>query len=378
MLQKGKASLKMKKQSELFQLVDKLEREQKLSKKEWIRLIEGRTPELAEYLFEKAVKIRKKYYGNNIFIRGLIEISSVCKNDCYYCGIRRSNKNAERYHLTRGEILECCREGYELGFRSFVLQGGEDPYFSDTIIVQIVSAIKSMYPDCAVTLSLGEKSRESYQAYFNAGADRYLLRHETADFAHYRKLHPSDLSLKNRMRCLKDLKEIGYQTGSGFMVGSPGQTPACLAEDMLYLKWLNPQMVGIGPFVPHHDTPFAAEQAGTAELTVFMLGLIRLMLPSVLLPATTALGTIDPYGREKGILAGANVVMPNLSPQEVRTKYALYDNKLSSGSEAAEHKRQLQEQMQAIGYTLVTDRGDYVAPDNQEPAGGHRRCAVVV
>lgn len=350
----------MKKQNTLYQLVDKLESEQKLNKKEWIQLIDGRTPQLAEYLFAKAVKIRKKYYDNKVYIRGLIEVTNICKNDCYYCGIRRSNRNAQRYHLSRGEILACCREGYDLGFRSFVLQGGEDPYFSDSIVVQIVSAIKGMYPDCAVTLSLGEKSRESYQAYFNAGADRYLLRHETADPAHYRKLHPSELSLKNRMRCLRDLKEIGYQTGSGFMVGSPGQTTACLAEDMIFLKELDPQMVGIGPFIPHHDTPFAKESAGTVELTVFMLGLLRLMLPTVLLPSTTALGTIDEKGREKGILAGANVVMPNLSPQDVRKKYELYDNKLCTGSEAAEYKRQLQEQMETIGYTIVTDRGDYI------------------
>lgn len=356
----------MKRQDTLYQLVDKLETEQKLNKKEWIQLIDGRTPQLADYLFEKAVRIRKQYYDNKIYIRGLIEVSNICRNDCYYCGIRRSNRNANRYHLTRGEILACCREGYELGFRSFVLQGGEDPYFSDSIVVQIVSAIKGMYPDCAVTLSLGEKSRESYQAYFNAGADRYLLRHETADPAHYRKLHPSELSLKNRMRCLWDLKEIGYQTGSGFMVGSPGQTSACLAEDMIFLKELEPQMVGIGPFIPHHDTPLAKEAAGTAELTVFMLGLLRLMLPSVLLPATTALGTIDEMGREKGILAGANVVMPNLSPQDVRKKYELYDNKLCTGSEAAEYKRQLQEQMEAIGYTVVTDRGDYVPLPSRE------------
>ena len=351
----------MRKKDTLYQLVDKLEAEQKLNKKEWIQLIEGRTPQLAEYLFEKAVRIRKKYYDNKVYIRGLIEVSNRCKNDCYYCGIRRSNLHAQRYYLTRGDILACCREGYELGFRSFVLQGGEDPYFSDAIVVQIVSAIKGMYPDCAVTLSLGEKSRESYQAYFNAGADRYLLRHETADPSHYRKLHPSELSLKNRMRCLWDLKEIGYQTGSGFMVGSPGQTAECLAEDMLFLKELDPQMVGIGPFIPHHDTPFAKEAAGTVELTVFMLGLLRLMLPSVLLPATTALGTIDEKGREKGILAGANVVMPNLSPQGVRKKYELYDHKLCTGSEAAEYKQQLQEQMEAIGYTIVTDRGDYVS-----------------
>ncbi len=343
----------------LTQLIDMLEVQQELKKEDWIRLIRGYSPELAEYAGKKAVAVRGEQYGNQIYIRGLIEVSSCCKNDCYYCGIRRSNHNAQRYHLTRGEILACCREGYDLGFRTFVLQGGEDPYFSDERIVQIVSAIKAQHPDCAVTLSLGEKSKESYQAYFDAGADRYLLRHETADPAHYQVLHPAPLSLERRKQCLYDLKAIGYQTGAGFMVGSPGQTPECLAEDFLFLKELDPQMVGIGPFIPHHDTPFAGESSGTAEMTVYLLSLLRLMLPRVLLPATTALGTITEQGRARGILAGANVVMPNLSPAKVRKKYELYDNKLHTGSEAAESKRLLQEEMEAIGYTLVTDRGDY-------------------
>lgn len=306
--------------------------------------------------------MRERYYGKKVYIRGLIEFTNYCINDCFYCGIRRSNKNADRYRLEKSEILDCCKEGYELGFRTFVLQGGEDGYFSDEKICSIVQEIKRFYPDCAVTLSVGEKSRDGYQAYFDAGADRYLLRHETADGGHYAKLHPKELSAENRRRCLYDLKEIGYQVGTGFMVGSPYQTADNLALDMMFIKSLQPHMVGIGPFVPHHDTPFGNEKAGTLGLTLFMLGLIRLTLPPVLLPATTALGTIDPQGREKGVLAGANVVMPNLSPLNVREKYLLYDNKICIGCESAQSVEDLKKRMSQIGYDVVVDRGDAIKP----------------
>ncbi len=341
------------------ELVDRLAAEGCLSRKEWVSLIEGRTPELSEYLFGKARAVREREYGRDVYIRGLIECSNYCRNDCYYCGIRRSNRNAERYRLTKEQILSCCRQGYGLGFRTFVLQGGEDPYMTDERAAEIVSAIKAQHPDCAVTLSLGEKEHDSYKRLFDAGADRYLLRHETADSGHYRKLHPEELTLEHRMNCLYDLKAIGYQTGCGFMVGSPWQTPQNLAKDMEFIKKLNPQMVGIGPFIPQHDTPFRDQKAGTLELTLFLLAALRLMLPRVLLPATTALGTIYPGGRELGILAGANVVMPNLSPIDVRSKYLLYDNKICTGDEAAESLNHLKESMKAIGYQVVVDRGDY-------------------
>lgn len=345
----------------LKKLIDKLETESRLSKEEWIMLIENRSEDLAEYLFEKARIWQHRYYGNRIYIRGLIEFTNYCKNDCYYCGIRRSNRNAERYRLTEEEILECCQSGYELGFRTFVLQGGEDGWFSQEKLEEIVRAIKGSYPDCAITLSIGERTRESYQRLFDAGADRYLLRHETADETHYRHLHPLELSAAHRKQCLCDLKEIGYQTGTGFMVGSPGQTAAHLAQDLMFIRELEPHMVGIGPFVPHHDTPFAKEAGGSVELTPFLIGLLRVMLPGLLLPATTALGTIDPRGREKGILAGANVVMPNLSPTAVRKKYELYDNKICTGDEAAECRDCLNRRMKSIGYELAYDlRGDYM------------------
>ena len=305
-----------------------------------------------------AVRVRKEIYGNSVFVRGLIEISSFCKNDCRYCGIRRGNKNAERYRLTPEEILACAEEGYALGFRTVVLQGGEDPFFSDTLLCELIDRIKTAHPDCAVTLSLGERSRESYQALFNAGADRYLLRHETATKAHYEKLHPPELSFENRLRCLYDLREIGYQVGAGFMVGSPFQTKDDLARDLCFVRDFQPDMCGIGPFIPHRDTPFAAYPAGTLRETLRLLSMIRLLRPNILLPATTALGTIDPQGREKGILAGANVVMPNLSPVGVRKKYALYDNKICTGEESAQCKDCLARRMEAIGYEIVVDRGD--------------------
>lgn len=344
----------------IIDLIDKLERDNVLSMEEFVFLIENRTSEAAEYLFEKARAIRHRYYGNKVYIRGLIEFTNYCKNNCLYCGIRRSNKNAQRYRLTKEQILSCCEQGYALGFRTFVMQGGEDPFYTDDMMVDIISSIRKKYPDCAITLSIGEKSRESYERYFKAGANRFLLRHETADSGHYSKLHPTELTAENRQRCLFDLKDIGFQTGSGFMVGSPFQTVENLAQDMIFLHKLQPQMVGIGPFIPHHDTPFKDETAGTAELTLFMLGLVRLMLPSVLLPSTTALGTIADDGREKGILAGANVVMPNLSPGNVRGKYLLYDNKICTGDEAAESLASLKKRMSAIGYEITVERGDHV------------------
>ncbi|MBQ7563309.1 MAG: [Lachnospiraceae bacterium] len=342
-----------------FQLIDQLYETQALSREEWVELLTHQSKELSDYLFERAVSVRKKVYGDAVYLRGLIEFTNYCKNDCYYCGIRCSNKNADRYRLTDEEILTCCENGERLGFRTFVLQGGEDPFYTDEHICELVSEIKSRHPACAVTLSIGEKSRESYQAFFDAGADRYLLRHETASEKHYQKLHPSSLSCENRKRCLFELKEIGYQAGAGFMVGSPYQTKEELAEDLLFLKELSPHMVGIGPFIAHHDTPFREEKNGTLEETLFLLGVIRLMLPEVLLPATTALGTIHPRGRELGILAGANVVMPNLSPVGVRDKYLLYDNKICTGDESAECVRCLERRVGSVGYRVVSDRGDH-------------------
>lgn len=309
-------------------------------------------------LAERAVAVRKQIYGNAVFTRGLIEISNICKNDCLYCGIRRSNNHCQRYRLTFEDIIGCCREGYELGFRTFVLQGGEDGFYNDGVLCNLISAIKTDHPDCAVTLSLGERSRESYQRLYDAGADRYLLRHETADAVHYGMLHPKELSFENRMRCLYDLKDIGYQVGCGFMVGSPGQTCAHLAKDLKFIEDFKPDMCGIGPFIPHKHTPFRDEPAGKVELTCYLLSIIRLIHPPVLLPSTTALGTIDPLGREKGIQAGANVVMPNLSPVSVRKKYELYDNKICTGEEAAQCRGCLNQRMLSIGYEIVTDRGD--------------------
>ncbi|WP_294463751.1 [FeFe] hydrogenase H-cluster radical SAM maturase HydE [uncultured Anaerofustis sp.] len=344
----------------MIEIIDKLYDKQTLKKDEFIYLINNRNEETDEYLFNLARKRREEYYGKDVYIRGLIEFTNYCKNDCYYCGIRCSNKNADRYRLTKEEILLCAKEGYKLGFRTIVLQGGEDPYFTDEKMVDIISMLRKSYPDCAITLSIGEKSYDSYKKYYDAGANRFLLRHETADINHYSKLHPASLSLENRKKCLYDLKDIGYQVGTGFMVGSPYQSAENLADDLLFIKELDPEMVGIGPFIPHKDTPFKDKENGSFELTLFLLGIIRLMISTVLLPATTSLATIDKMGREKGILAGANVVMPNLSPMNVRKKYMLYDGKVSTGDEAAESLNHLKESMKKIGYEVVVDRGDNV------------------
>ncbi len=309
-------------------------------------------------LREAADEVRRIHYGTDVYIRGLIEFTNYCKNDCYYCGIRRSVRCAERYRLTKDEILECCAEGYALGFRTFVLQGGEDPYFTDERVCEIVSAIRAGYPDCAITLSIGEKLRESYEKYYAAGADRFLLRHETAAPEHYSRLHPSELTFANRRKCLFDLKEIGFQVGAGFMVGSPWQTTENLIADLRFLQELQPDMIGIGPFLSHKDTPFAGHPNGNLKLVLRLLGILRLMHPRVLLPATTALGTLHPQGREMGLQTGANVVMPNLSPQSVREKYMLYDNKISTGEESAQSVRTLAEKVNSAGYQVVTARGD--------------------
>lgn len=344
----------------MLSLVDKLCERRSLSVDEYERLVAGRTPELAEELARRAVAERKRVWGTKVFARGLIEVSSYCVNDCYYCGIRRSNRQVARYRLSPERILACAEEGYGLGFRTFVLQGGEDPWFSDERLCDIVARVRSAHPDCAVTLSMGERSRASYQALHDAGAERYLLRHETANPLHYRRLHPPEMSFERRMRCLEDLRDIGYAVGIGFMVGSPYQQPRDLAMDLKLVEEFGPQMCGIGPFVAHHATPFASQESGNLELTCYLLSIIRLIGPGILLPATTALGSIHPQGREKGIMSGANVVMPNLSPADVRKDYELYDGKICTGEEAAECRGCLAARMRSIGYEIVVDRGDPV------------------
>lgn len=345
----------------IHSLIDRLERERTLPPEQLTALLTGLTEEDEAYLYQRARAVREAVYGKEVYLRGLIEFTNYCKNDCYYCGIRRSNRNAQRYRLSDGQILDCCDQGYRLGFRTFVLQGGEDPWFTDERICALVSEIKRRHPDCALTLSIGEKSRDSYQAYFDAGADRYLLRQETSDPEHYRVLHPAELSIEDRKRCLWDLKEIGYQVGCGIMVGSPGQTAEHIGEDLAFMGSLQPHMIGIGPFIPHQDTPFRDRAAGTLTDTLHLLGMLRLMFPHALLPATTALGTIHPRGRELGILAGANVVMPNLSPTSVRGKYLLYDGKICTGDEAAECRGCMERRIASTGYQVVVSRGDYRA-----------------
>ncbi len=341
-----------------LRLIEKLYNNRSLTLEEYECLVSERNDEAAELLRAYADRVRREIYGTDIFIRGLIEIGNVCKNDCLYCGIRKSNASCERYRLSDEEILHCAVEGYGLGFRTFVLQGGEDAYFTDDRLCSVISQIKERFPDCAVTLSLGERSRESYERLFRAGADRYLLRHETADREHYERLHPEGMSFDNRMKSLRALKEIGFQVGCGFMVGSPFQTPLTLAKDLKFIEEFSPDMCGIGPFIPHRQTPFGEKAAGTVEETCYLLSIIRLIKPNILLPSTTALGTVNAVGREMGIKAGANVIMPNLSPVSVRKKYELYENKICTGEESAQCIECLKKRMEGIGYTVVCDRGD--------------------
>lgn len=344
----------------MTELVEKLYNTGDLSDSELKALIETDDSSAAELLRRYADETRQKSYGKKVFLRGLIEVSSYCRNDCLYCGIRRSNKEADRYRLSREEIMSCCENGYGLGFRTFVMQGGEDSFFTDDFMCSVISEIKEKYPDCAVTLSLGERSYDSYKRMKEAGADRYLLRHEAASEELYSKLHPAEMSLAHRKECLFQLRELGYQVGAGFMVGAPHQTTDHIIADLRFLQELRPQMIGIGPFVPHHNTPFAEESGGTLALTLRLLGILRLMFPKVLLPATTALGTIAPNGRELGLKTGCNVVMPNLSPVKVRKKYDLYDNKICTGEEAAECRGCLQRRIESAGYEVSAERGDCI------------------
>lgn len=347
-------------------IIDRLYDKRILNKEEFKLLIESSREDDLQYLFSRAREASKKHFGNKIYIRGLIEFTNYCKNDCYYCGIRKSNINAERYRLSMEDILQCCQNGYMLGFRTFVLQGGDDPWYTDEKLVGIISNIRTQYPDCAITLSIGEKTYEQYEKFFRAGADRYLLRHETAGNEHYKKLHPPEMSGENRKDCLFKLKDIGFQVGAGFMVGSPHQSTDDIVEDLLFINELKPAMVGIGPFIPSAETPFSGFKVGELNLTLKLLSIIRLMFPNVLLPSTTALGTIHPNGREMGVMAGANVVMPNLSPVNVRKKYMLYDNKICTGDEAAECRACLEGRMKKIGYEIAVDRGDFCPEENEE------------
>ena len=345
----------------LIPLIETLKTKHILNTDEWMTLLDGlmEDAEASAYLQKEAQKISQLHFGNKVYIRGLIEFTNFCRNDCYYCGIRKSNCNAVRYHLSKDAILSCCHAGYALGFRTFVLQGGEDMSYTDDAMAEIISAIRHMYPDCAITLSVGEREHDTYQKWFDAGANRFLLRHETADEEHYRKLHPMRMRHEHRLNCLRDLKSIGYQTGTGFMVGSPFQKTKHLAKDLAFIYELQPEMIGIGPFIPHIDTPYKDQPAGNLERTLHLISILRLMFPDALIPSTTALGTIHPDGRELGILAGANVVMPNLSPLDVRKKYLLYNDKICTGEEAAESIEQLKKKFARIGYEIVTDRGDY-------------------
>ena len=341
-------------------IIDRLCSQHSLERQEYLELLQCNDVDTMDYLRGQAQLVTLERFGREIYVRGLIEITNECRNNCLYCGIRQANKMVARYSLSQATILDCCQQGYELGFRTFVLQGGENPQMTDEWVEDTVAHIHSRYPDCAITLSLGERSRQAYEHFFNAGASRYLLRHETITDEHYRRLHPTDMSLTNRIQCLYDLKEIGYQTGTGIMVGSPYQSLENIADDLKFIEEFKPQMIGIGPFIPHAQTPFASASAGSVEMTLKLISIFRLMSPSALIPSTTALASLSANGRCQGILAGANVVMPNLSPPTFRGQYSLYNNKAAYGSESAEGLRLLQEELNTINYNISTERGDYV------------------
>lgn len=345
--------------NEMKNLIEKLYNESYLEPSEFLEVLNNMDDNCGNFLFEKAMEVRLRNYGTSVYLRGLIEFTNYCRRNCMYCGIRAANRNADRYRLSLEQILDACESGYSLGYHTFVLQGGEDDYFTDDRIIEMVSEIKKRFRDCAITLSIGEKSYDSYKKFYDAGADRYLLRHETASPELYKKLHP-DSDFENRIQCLRNLKNIGYQIGAGFMVGLPGQRNEDYVKDLMLLKKLKPHMVGIGPFIPQKDTPLASAYGGTVQDTITLLALIRLLLPDVLLPATTALGTIDPMGREKGLKAGANVAMPNLSPVDVRKKYALYDGKICTGDEAAECRRCIERRIEGAGFRVDMGRGDNI------------------
>lgn len=345
--------------------INRLVAGESLVREEWKQLLSISDNGQTDYIFRQAAGAATERFGKGVFIRGLIEISAYCRNDCYYCGLRRSNRQASRYRLTQEEILSCCRKGAELGFGTFVLQGGEDRAQDDGWIEAVVRAIRSEFPLQAITLSVGERTSEAYLRFRKAGADRYLLRHETRNDAHYALLHPKEMSGERRRKCLRTLKDLGYQTGAGMMVGSPGQTVEHLLDDIVFLEELQPEMIGMGPFIPAAHTPFAGQPAGSVERTLLLVALMRLRFPDALIPATTALATLGQRGRTDAILAGANVVMPNLSPEHVKGKYSIYDGKACRGNESAEGVMQLQRELETIGYHIAYGRGDY-KPDTSE------------
>ena len=339
-------------------LIDTLRERHELAPYQYKALLMMRDADDVEYLMSQARKMSQEQFGTGIYLRGLIELSNVCRNDCLYCGIRCSNRDVTRYTLTHEQVLASCEQGYQLGFRTFVLQGGEWSEERSQWIADIIAAIRQGWPDCAITLSLGEHPRETYALWREAGADRYLLRHETHNERLYSLLHPQGMTLQHRLQCLDWLKELGYQVGAGIMVGSPFQTLNSIVEDIQYLISFKPHMIGIGPFIPQHDTPFARFPAGNVDLTARLYAILRLAVPTALIPTTTAMATLTPDGRLKGILAGANVVMPNLSPEDLRAYYALYDNKAALGAESAQGIKKLADELATIGYHIDWSRGD--------------------
>ncbi len=346
--------------TKIYQLIDELSERGSLLREQYLFILKNITKDEIGYLFDKGYQKKQNTYGNKVYLRGLIEISNYCKMGCKYCGINYKQDEIERYRLTIEEILACCEEGYNLGYRTFVIQSGEDAYYTDDRLKSLLQSIKTKFDDVRITLSLGERSRDSFQKLYDYGADRYLLRHETASRKLYEHLHPSFMSFDNRRMCLDDLKDIGYQVGGGFMVGSPTQTNEDLVEDLIYLKELDPHMVGIGPYLCHSDTELAGNASGTLDETLVMVSMVRLILPKALLPATTALGSLHPIGREKALKVGANVMMPNISPTNNRSKYEIYQNKICTADTSDKCRNCIEARIVGVGHEIDLGVGDYL------------------
>lgn len=325
-----------------------------LEKSEIIQLLNSDGNEL----FKTADEVRQEFVGDEVHLRGLIEFTNICRQTCKYCGIRRENSKVNRYRLSKDEIISMARHGVRNGFKTLVMQGGEDSFFTKDLICEIIFEIKKM--DVALTLSLGERSFEDYKAFKDAGADRYLLRIETTDKELYKSVHPG-MSFENRKRCLYDLKSLGYETGTGCLIGLPGQTVESLADDILFFKELDADMVGVGPFIPHPETPFAKSSCGSFNLALKVMAITRLLLPNINIPATTAMETLSPNGRLIALQSGANVFMPNITEGVSPSKYEIYPDK--SGINGAKNGiiGEINENLKVIG-RYVSDTKGFKAP----------------
>ena len=341
-----------------FSVLEKAKTSSALTPEDLVTLLSA-TEEQIPQLMAAADAVRLQTVGNQVHLRGIIEFSSYCSQRCCYCGLRADNKKIQRYRLTPEQILDTARAAVETGYRTLVLQSGEDTLFSEKCIAELTAEIKKM--DVAVTLSCGERSYKTYQLWREAGADRYLIKQETADPALYRCLRPGH-TLQQRLQCQHWLKELGYQVGSGCMIGLPGQTVETLARDLQLMKEMHIDMSGMGPFIPHPETPLRQNHTGSVSMTIKMLATARLFMPWLLLPATTSLASLHPQGRELALRAGASVIMPNVSPEAFRTLYQIYPGKLNTRNSMADYRAEITTLIEKEGRTVALDLGHSILP----------------